>query len=124
MYAFSTLRKRTTPLIFLGKVLARFGVPNNMILVIRQIHVDMRACVRLDDRVGSGWFAMKQGLRQGCSLAFLLFDIFFAAVINEAYTCFKVDKDITEAFVNLRKKKGAAGRGGTTAGESVLAAPL
>ena len=42
----------------LWTVLARFGVPQNMISVIRQFHNGMRACVRLDDRVCSGWFAV------------------------------------------------------------------
>ena len=42
-------------------VLARFGVPQRMISVIRQFHDGMRACVRLDDCVCSGWFAVKQG---------------------------------------------------------------
>ena len=50
----------------LWTVLARFGVPQNMISVIRQFHNGMRACVRLDDRVCSRWFAVEQGLRQGC----------------------------------------------------------
>ena len=56
-------------------VLARFGVPLQMILVIRQFHDGMRAYVRLDDGVCSGWFAVEQGLRQGCVLAPLLFII-------------------------------------------------
>ena len=63
-------------------VLARFGVPHIMISVIRQIHNGMGACVRLDDRVCSRWFTVEQGLRQGCVLVPLLFNIFFMAVIN------------------------------------------
>ena len=43
----------------LWTILARFGVPQNMISVIRQFHDGMRACVRLDDRVCSRWFAME-----------------------------------------------------------------
>ena len=35
----------------LWTVLVRFGVPQNMISFIRQVHDGMRACVRLDDRV-------------------------------------------------------------------------
>ena len=95
----------------LWTVLARFGVPQNMISVIRQFHDDMRACVRLDDRVCSGWFAVEQGLRQGCVLASLLFNILFVAVINVAYTRFKTDTGIMYALVHLRKKKEAGGRG-------------
>ena len=84
----------------------------------------MRACVRLDDRVCSGWFAVEQGLCQGCVLAPLQYNIFFAAVINVAYTRFKADKGILDALVHLRKKKEARGRGKATAGEPVLATPL
>ena len=108
----------------LWTVLARFGVPHNTILVIRQFHDGMRACVRLDYSVCSGWFAVEQGLRQGCVLAPLLFNIFFAVVINMASTRFKSDKGIMDALVDLRKKRGRGGRGEATAGESVLATPL
>ena len=108
----------------LWTVLVRFGVPPNMISVIRQFHDGMRACVRLDDRVCSERFAVEQGLRQGCVLAPLLFNIFFAAVMNVASTRFKADKGIMDALVHLRKKKGAGGRREATAGDSVLAPPL
>ena len=93
----------------LWTVLARFGVPQNMISVIRQFHDGMRACVRLDDRMCSRWFAVEQGLHQGCVLAPLLLNIFFAAVINVASRRFKTDKGIIDALVHLRKKRGAGG---------------
>ena len=111
---------RTLPWI----VLVRFGVLQNTISVIRQFHDGMRACVRLDDRVYSGWFAVEQGLRQGCAPAPLLFNIFFATAINVASARFKTAKGIMDALVHLRKKKGAGGRWEATAEESVLATPL
>ena len=89
----------------LWTVLARVGVPYNMISVICQFHDGIRACVWLDNRLCSGWFAVQQGPCQGCVLAPHLFNIFFAAVMNVAYTRFKVDNDITNALVHLRKKK-------------------
>ena len=92
-----------------------------MIPVIRQLHDGMRACVRLDDRVCSGWFAVEQGLRQGCVLAPLLSNIFFAVVINVASTRFKAEEGIMDALVH---QKWAGGRGEATVGESVLATPL
>ena len=66
----------------LWQVLTRIGVPPQMIAVIRQFHDGMRACVRPDDGVCSDWFEVEQGLRQGCVLSPLLFNIFFAAVLN------------------------------------------
>ena len=57
-------------------------------------------------------------------LAPLLLNIFYAAVINVAYTRFKADKGIMDVLVHLRNKRGAGGRGEATAGESALATPL
>ena len=93
----------------LWTVLTRFGVGQNISSVIRQFHDDVRACVRLDDRVCSWWLAVEQGLRQGCVLPPLLFSIFFAAVIKVASTHFKADKGIIDALVRLRKRRGAGG---------------
>ena len=67
---------------------------------------------------------MEQAFRQGCALAPLQLNIFFAAVVNVASTHFKVDKDILDALVRLRKKTGGGGQGGATAGEPALAASL
>ena len=44
-------------------------------------------------------------------LAPLVFNIFFAVVINVTYMRFKVDKDIMDALVYLRKKNGSGGEG-------------
>ena len=67
--------------VLLWEVLTRFGVPPRMIKVIRMFHDGMRARVQLDYGDFSAWFNVYQGLRQGCVLSPLLFNIFFAAVI-------------------------------------------
>ena len=67
-------------------VLARFGVPEKMLVVIRQFHEGMRARVRTDDGEHSEWFDVTQGLRQGCVLSPLLFNIFCAAVTRRGST--------------------------------------
>ena len=52
-----------------------------MIEVIRQFHDGMRACVRNDDGRCLEWFEVAQGLRQGCVLSPLLFNVLFAAIL-------------------------------------------
>ena len=54
---------------------------------------------------------MEEGLRQGYVLVLLLFNMYFFAVINVAYTRFKAVKDIMDALVHLRKKRGWGGGG-------------
>ena len=54
----------------------------------------------------------------------LLFNTFFAAVINVASTRFKANKGIMDTLLHLRKRRGAGGRGEATVGESVPATPL
>ena len=64
---------------------------------------------------------MKQGLRQGCMLASLVFSIFFAAVGNVACTRSKADKYVMDALVQLKTRTGTGGWGEATAGEPAVA---
>ena len=84
----------------LPEVLTRFGVPAKMLTVIpakmltvfRQFNDGLRARVRTDDGEHSEWFDVTQGLRQGCVLPPLLFNMFFAAVIHIVSVRFSGDK--------------------------------
>ena len=87
----------------LWQVLTRIGVPPQMIAVIRQFHDGMRACVRPDDGVCSDWFEVEQGLRQGCVLSPLLFNIFFAVVLNVVLQRFSEELTILAELVHLKE---------------------
>ena len=84
-------------------VLKRFGVPPKMLAVIRGFHDGMRARVRMDDGTCSDWFSVGQGLRQGCNLAPLLFNLFFAAMLMVAFGAFEKDADLMEDMAKVRR---------------------
>ena len=60
----------------LWQVLTRIGLPPQMVGVIRQFHDAMKARVQPGNDVCSDWFEVDQGLRQGCVLSQLFFNIF------------------------------------------------
>ncbi|CAB1113911.1 unnamed protein product [Ectocarpus sp. CCAP 1310/34] len=91
------------------KVLARAGIPAEMIAVIRKFHVGMRARVRTDDGELSDWFPVTQGLRQGCSMSPLLFNVFFAAPLEIIVTRFSQDEVIVRDLVYLKEEERRGG---------------
>ena len=102
----------------LWDVLVRFGVPPRMLAVIRQLHNGMQACVPLDDGECSDTFDVGQGLRQGCVLAPLLFNIFFTAkVLRVAEKRFLADAAITDNMVQLKRKEEGDEKGTSRTGK-------
>ena len=95
----------------LWQVLPRIGVPPQMIVGIRHFHDGMRACVRPDEGVCSDWFEVEQGLRQGSVLSPLLFNIFFAVVLNIVLQGFSKDPVILAELVHLKKPSTSMGPG-------------
>ena len=103
--------------VLLWEILARFGVPPRMIKVIHVFHDGMRARVQLDDGDFSAWFNVCRGLRQGCVLSPLLFNIVFAVVIIVVLQRFAEDPLIVLDLVYLddapKSEDGRPGKEGT-----------
>ena len=93
----------------LWQVLIRIGVPPQMRAVIGQFYDGMRACMRPDDGVCSDRFEVEQGLRQGCELSPLLFNIFFAAVLNVVLQRFSEEPAILDELVHLKEPTTSMG---------------
>ena len=66
----------------LWKVLKKFGVNEKMIQMIRAFHDGMKAKININGEFSEA-FPINQGLRQGCVMATVLFNIFFAAIFRE-----------------------------------------
>ena len=91
-----------------------------MLAVICQFYDDMLACVRLDDREYSDMFSVENGLRQGCVLAPLFFNVYFTAVLRLVEERFPPDAAIVDSMVQLQRKKrrrrASHGRANSTGG--------
>ena len=74
----------------------------------------MQACGRLDDGNCSDKFDVGQGLRQGCVLAPLLFNMLYTAVLRLAEKRFLADAAITDSMVQLQRKKKKGEKRGTS----------
>ncbi|XP_065189682.1 uncharacterized protein LOC135820293 [Sycon ciliatum] len=66
----------------LWQVLGRAGVPEKLINIIRSFHDPMSASVQFNN-ILSDPFSIGNGLRQGCSMAPVLFNIFMWAVMTQ-----------------------------------------
>ena len=87
--------------VVLWEVIACFGVPPQMIKVIRMFHGRLKARVHLDNGDFSARFNVCHGFRQGCVLSPRLFNIFFATAIRVVLQRFAEDPRIVSDLVSL-----------------------
>ena len=66
----------------LWKVLEKYGMPEKMLNVVKSFHEGMHAEVRVGSTVTDS-FEVWNGLRQGCTLALTLFNIYFSAMVAD-----------------------------------------
>ena len=64
----------------LWQVLKKYGVPSVMLSLIRLCYDDMTAVVRVSGGT-TGDIVIRNGLRQGCNMAPVLFNLYFAAMV-------------------------------------------
>ena len=64
------------------QVLEKWGVPPTMLQVIRSFHEGMQAEVRIGNTITDS-IDVQNGLRQGCTMAPTLFNIYFSAVVAD-----------------------------------------
>ena len=70
----------SVPRCALWQVLQKCGVPPIMLSVIKSLHEDMKAAVRVEGGTTDN-ILVTNGLRQGCTLALSLFNLYFSAMV-------------------------------------------
>ena len=93
---FVDLRKAydSVPREAMWKVLEKYGFPPKMISLIQSFHENMSAELKISGEILEGEISVSNGLRQGCTMAPTLFNLFFNMVV-EAWRSLCADDGVT-----------------------------
>ena len=76
----------------LWRVLAKFGCPNTFVRAVMSLHNEMKASVAAAGETSDS-FSVLAGVKQGCVLAPVLFNLFVAAAVRVAHSNLDMDGD-------------------------------
>ena len=65
-----------------------YGVSGDLLRAIRAMYQTSEACVKVDGEM-TGWFEVRQGVRQGCPMSPWLFNIYLDMVVREAHVSYQ-----------------------------------
>ena len=65
----------------LWSMLHQLGIKGNMLMTVKSLYSSVSACVRVNS-LTTDWFNVSGGLRQGCILSSLLFNLFLDNLVN------------------------------------------
>jgi hypothetical protein len=71
-------------------VLRAYGVHDKLVQLLTDMHTGTQAAIKLAGRSGE-WFDISTGVRQGCVIAPLLFNVFFDCVVRQAQAAMPED---------------------------------
>ena len=72
----------SVPRAALWQVLEKYGVPPTLLSVVRSFHVGMRASVHVRGTLSDS-FEVRNGVRQECTIAPVLLNLYFCAVFED-----------------------------------------
>jgi exonuclease III len=78
---------------YLWLVLEQYGIPSHLLELLRDLHTGTEAHVRVGGEK-SEWFSIDQGVRQGCVIAPMLFNMFMDFVVRHALHTFGSDRGV------------------------------
>lgn len=77
--AYDTVRRD-----ILWQTVEEYGVSSKLCRLLKSLYADNQAAVRVEGEL-TEWFRVESGLRQGCLLSPMLFNVFFDKVVKRAF---------------------------------------